>query len=630
MMKTSVALFLSLLILSPSYGQVTGIIKKSGEKINRTLHKLWADWDPSFKLQLLDLDIIDGISLGARYYYEVYPAYRGKLFQRVDRYETRLDISALDILGRTSPLYLGIDKGTEVFFVRNFESKSKAARQPPVPFWKLPLTSEGALDKDFRVGDVVSIPTHLYFAIGAQDTLSSGVLGPTPYIKYVIGGQFDLQVIKIAESKVKVRLISHQKKTFSIGAALRMAPEIEIFKVSAIDGLLERTFETTLAEIGWQDEEGDIYIIDYDIDLSKPEGAQAYNELVQSNLKLNKYLVNPGDQSIWTNNMAFVDHLFYQEAAREDDPKKRAVHRSFKGRNEYDGRKKNWGLDLVFYRRSVQNTYTKNSLSYFSEDNTVERALYFFQSRTKQKSKLISGNREWKTRAHYLLINADEKGAPSRDGFSDYGLRVEYLDRKFVKEEQQAILGELNQNLPKDLLSHFPGIDQFISEDPQRNARVIYRILLKNKIISYLKKYSLADLRILFPTFLQSKGVKVPSLRSLNKTTKLLYDIFQSHGDQTTIDEPEALKLAKKFLTRHKSSESFKKAGIGFIISLIPEADYKDNIYVSLFWTSDKFKDEKITFGTDPSSNIYKALINIQTIIERRTFDLNLVGYNDF
>jgi hypothetical protein len=612
---------------SPLTAQVEGVWDKKVGAATQFIKDAWAEYDPEFKVNLFDFDLLEGISLGTKYHYQIYPAFTGQLYQRVDKWDINFDISALKVLGVDSPIFFNLDRGSSIVYVRQFTSKSKAALAMPVPFYKIPLKPEDVIN-DMNVGDFVSIPTGTAIGLGVRPNLSSGVLHLRPEISYVIGGRFDLQIIKKSASSVKMRFVSQQYKRLNIGIDLNLGPEIDVFSLNITNKSLEKLTRVKLVELGFTTEDGSLYVLDYDLDLNSDIGKKAFNIMIKGNLNLKKFLLTEKhSKDFWATDLSELDSLFLQEKIRTGSQyNQMAVNRTFKGANDYELKRKMGGFNLLFYQRESSGSSAVNVVTFMDQEDQVKQSLYYTYISRKENSKLFERYKEEVFRNHYVLVTADGKGNPVDRGFNDYGFRYDLRDKFMRVSEQIDFITLLYNNIPHSILQNISGLDQFRSDQRKLNARAVFRVLFHSQVLAFFSLYTEEQLRQRFIDYLDTKQVYSPNKNDVKNLINELFKMFTTFNDNQSSTKEEAQKISFKLMKLENKFSLFKKYGIGFLLHLIPDDSEKHLAYIFISLEDDD-NSASIEFGTDPSSELYKSLLLMQFLIEGRPYDLNLVGY---
>ena len=95
-------------------------------EIVERIHEEVADLDLNFDVDLLDVDLFEGVGISNAYRFEVEPSYLASFHTRVDKWEVKFDLRPGDLLKDVIdiPIYLNIDKNFSIlsFFI-NFKKR---------------------------------------------------------------------------------------------------------------------------------------------------------------------------------------------------------------------------------------------------------------------------------------------------------------------------------------------------------------------------------------------------------------------------------------------------------------------------------------------------------------------------
>lgn len=148
--------FLKKLLLEPSF--FSSVFK---DKV--------ADLSFGFDLQLLSLEIMQGLGLAVAYRYQVAPAYHEEYHARIDQWRMNRALNPGDIIqdALNLPIQFQVDRGQEIVFVRFFPTKNEAYKASPYQLQQVPINAKRVLQY-LSPGDLVAIPAKLNLLVQAQ------------------------------------------------------------------------------------------------------------------------------------------------------------------------------------------------------------------------------------------------------------------------------------------------------------------------------------------------------------------------------------------------------------------------------------------------------------------------------
>lgn len=596
-------------------------------KIKGKLKDEFSKLDVKAKLKFLDVDVIDGINFSAKYIYEVEPSYKDGLYSRIDKWDLSMGVSPGDILGLdTAPIYLNIKKGSSLTFVRQFNNQIDALKAKPLTPEKLPLTAKKALKLD--PGTFVAIPTSLNIAMGANAGFSNGMLNAGLGFSYIVSGDFIIHVFRLNDNKVRLKLIAVNKKSRGISGSAGFSPP-SVIGISIIDKKINKVIDTNLFQIGMAKTKGELFVIDYLLDLNIDSVRKAYNHILGSTFKLKRaeqlrnFIASQKDGEALITNLDEIESLFAKEKTK--NPEDRFVDRKFKGTNVFSQKSKNLKIGMNLIKFGKKKDYTENFLTYENENNNKQFMIYNVNSITTGNSWVFGLYEEEKINRTYMLLKAKEDGSIVENGLSDYGFTYDMKDKFFREGDQAGVKERLIVNLPTHISDQIDWT-KFTTKKAQDNAKVYYQYLFDKKVISILRDTSKDELIKKFYSYLKSleeRGIKTHITKGrVKKISGVLATALSSKVDKVTRRQK-----VTSYLKMNKY-KAFRRYGIGFLQSLLTPAQVKNLLYFKMTWSSKKEKTRNFEFGNNPRSNLFKTMEFIQNLINNRSFDLRLVGFD--
>ncbi|CBW27363.1 putative exported protein [Halobacteriovorax marinus SJ] len=603
-----------------------------------------ADLDISFRLELFDVDLFEGLGISSRYRYEVEPSYIANYFTRVDRWEVKTDIRAGDIIKDSldTPIYLNIDRDQSIYFVRQFKSKWEATKALPYLLNRLPINAKRALDY-LAPGDFVSIPSDMTIAFGASAGFLDHIdgLDADANLYYVLKGKFLIHVFRMKDNKVRVKLIA--QKSNGIGGDASIGADIEFFGVSILDKQIKKIFELDALEIGMGKGKGSQFLIDYIFDLNDEKAKEAYNSILSSTYKFKDLAIFQE----FANERELEIRLLssYEKAdqlSKEDvDLKEKRVERVFKGTNnyDYDNSKLKLGMLLASFDRDV--SYTENLVSYDANDG--EKHFFFYPIHTKSKSQQIGISPfkyKEKTKLSYFGLVPMKNKEDMGSNFSDYGVTYDIKDKYFRQSEQVKLKQLVRDNIPASI---YDDIDwaEFDETTAHKSARGFFQVIFKAEAFEGLQNISYDDLHSKLVEFYKNRkrlvagpvhGVwrriwrtitilGITERMSIKKVAKAL------HSAMTDVDLGAKERVRK--LLSIRENDLFEKVGIGFLISLLPQDSLENKIFITLNLHARETENVTLKYGDQKFSKIYEELRFAHGAINDRSWDLRVANEQD-
>ena len=602
-----------------------------------------ANLDIHFNANLGDIDLIDGVNIAARY--NVESSYQDQYFTRVDKWDVNSKINVGDLVSNVvdSPFGFSVNRETSFLFVRQFKSKSEALKAIPYTPAKLPLSAEAALSK-LEVGDFVSIPANLNVAVDAKvstSTVLPVVLEANAGVYYVLSGEFIVQVFKIDQTKVRLKIIS--RRGYDRGVATGAGLSFKFFGIKIVDKMVNRIYDTELVKMGYAIKPGAQFIVDYIFDLSDTDAKEAYDQILKSTMKFKDVVVinkldaasDLKDKLISTFDKA--EALF--QADKNKEIKDRRVSRIFKGFNDYKNDVKNLKFSLLFTSYNKDNTYSENKVSFI--DKNEDKMDFFYPTYSKyietKIGKWIFDYKDQTFQNNYGLISRkkDENG---KNKSPDYGLTFERKDKYLRAGEQRSIEKFMINQIPSAIGKLFLNdIAEWKDISDKTDTRIYFQLVLKSQGFKHLKNIPAEVIKEkLFAFVAQREKLRVlngddnaweklQNFLFVNRFVKgeRLSQLAAKISDILANQDNDAEKMLSRLVNLNDSG-IFDKIGSGFLISLLPEEKLKDLVYFKLEMTAMGLKAINAEYGTLNYRALYKELENVQSRISNRSFDLRV------
>lgn len=334
------------------------------------------DTDVRANIRLLDLDLVEGLTFGARYQYQVEQSQlRPHYYTRVDRYVMGADINPGTLIDGLTPLSFGIGQETEILFMQQFESGTEA-RKPGNGYApaRLPVNTAKALA--LKPGDYVRFNARLNALLGVEQVFTNVPgLDVAAGGSFVVRGDFQVHVFRLDASRLRLKLVALRSDAKNLQARIGLrAPEI--FGSSTVDRAfvrMARLEEWFRAQVSSSN--ADLFMVDYVLNLADERTAGVYDELFSSVKGVRTYrIANPVTRkeelaARLTSNVAALEELALDRGElAKPDPMSRAVNRLFKGANSSYTTASAFRLGVIVVRLKRDERYRRNFLSRINVD----------------------------------------------------------------------------------------------------------------------------------------------------------------------------------------------------------------------------------------------------------------------
>ena len=217
--------------------------------------------------------IAEGIRLGARYKAESAPSYFPKFYTRIDQYSINADLLPGQVLSRSSglPVGLGFSSGTEVTFARQFEKQLDSIKATPYGYDHLPFTAKTAREK-LIAGDYVSFSSKMNLSGSVNSFVPAfGMLGGGAGAQLVASGEFQIQIFRMRNDLVRVRIISNRGNAKNLYAGVSAMPAFNLFQISmansATNKLISALAPVNPLQVNMENGAEHLIVLDYVYDL---------------------------------------------------------------------------------------------------------------------------------------------------------------------------------------------------------------------------------------------------------------------------------------------------------------------------------------------------------------------------
>ncbi|OFZ15934.1 MAG: hypothetical protein A2Z20_10775 [Bdellovibrionales bacterium RBG_16_40_8] len=618
-----------------------------------------------------NLKLFRGMSINLGYKYHVEPSYTGGYFTHIDTYKVRIPINVGDWILPDGVPFISLNPGAEINFWQYFKTATEARN--PLNGYSLahfPLTAERAIN-NLKPGDLVHLRTNTNINIGVRKSWNIPLgLEVSGNIAYILQGEFDTFIFRSDENKIRLRIIGRRDKGVNGSVAMGVQSSFKIFAVNIVDNKIIKIthLDEILAYDGFENDQN-IYIVDYTLNLDSPEVREAYNELFATNLRLKNFnpaknavinLINPFKShgeitDTLISNLSKLNDLFHEDLFERDHSKRR-VDRNIMGSNNAENVKQRnfrFGINGL-YRLNTLTIRRDNRLTLFTTqpDGSETRDNYFYPSWIKglDQRGLFGLFRDNTLRSTDMIYITNDDFVPI--DFKSIGFYFDYSDKNYKNREHKKNLEHFQRILTPALYQKL--IDYLISQDlftlngTLKNARVysryyinvrglrsiesILKELRRDGAENYIRKITIGlidntpNAAIAHTT--HQKQPHRPRCHGYKSYSKRVIDNCKKIED---IVKRLALALDTEvpLLERHTQMEHllnnslFNKIGPGIIFRLIPENELATSSFFEIkFYLANKI--EPYVYLFPPNNNyedreFYKIILDIQKIMDDMT-----------
>lgn len=615
------------------------------KEVQKQIRDSIANQDISFSQDLGNIDLINGINLSTKYRYDVSASYIDKFYSRIDKWDVNAAINVGQVLKDLVdvPFSFTVSRASSFFFVRQFPDKKEAMKALPYGPTKLPLNAKLAL-KNLNPGDFVSMPANLTVACGVGISTTNAapvVVAASAGASLVLSGEFTVQVFKVDQTHVRLKLISQEGR--SAGTSASAGASFKFFGVGVLNNQIDRLFERDLIQLGYGYSPGAQFIIDYVFDLKSPEAQVAYDRILSSTYKFKDLIVTKmiGGKDLkdkLISSYEKADDLFI--ADRKLDPKDRRVQRIFKGFSNYQGHTRHLKLSLLLTSYTKDRTYSESKVTFVDRnENNLE---FYYPTYSKYMEnhldKWFFDFKDQSSQTNFGLIpRFNSEDAKTKN--PDLGLTFERKDSTFNEYEQKTVERFMFSEIPSILTKDIDLTEWRDRSEKKYDTRVFFQLVLKSQGFEFLKNINPEEMRTKILQYVEGKRKdniiddqeNYPPLEKLKDF--LMLNRHLKKEKLITLADKLAIILQK---SNHNSEDMLKKLvalnefglfdkiGIGFLISLLPQDKLHDLIYFKLEMMGKDLKPVTSEVGTLNYRALYKELTEVQSRLSNRSYDLRV------
>lgn len=642
-----------------------------------------ADLDISEEFKVFNSELLTGVSVDGRYNYKVRPSYNKGLYSRVDRYRFNLGLSPMSWIGANLPISFGIGSNTEAVFVRQFKKQKDALFATPYTPLNLPINAEKA--RKLNDGDFVSIPISLNLSIGRGEGIIDNHLHANAGILFIWSGAFRLDIQKMKNDYVRMKVIALRSNGKSFFARLDLG--IDIFRVefennkngnAIYDKLVDKAehrvkkrikkiIDLNLLSFGFGESNTELFMVDYIFDLKDKDARIAYDRILASTYRFKRLeTLQPFKGLSRLKSQVLSDITTAEEIAKKDSIlplKERRVHRVFKGNDHAYNDTAGIKLGNNLLRVTDEKTYSKHNIS----SERIDGDISYYQLDTTRHTK--GGALLWvfktdTTQSLSTLIKTNEKSLPSN--FVGLTYIYDVKDSKLSRRDIFASMAKIQSVTPAPL---FQRIDwgQWRNMDRIKSARIYFQIRFKldaflslpyisfyeleRRFIKYIFKLEKedklnymphsADIANCFDTdaeinhcldsqYRNPENRGYPDEMSPGRAEKFfmgyrnkISSMLNALAAITTDRDKSLMGRQKKFtvLNQLRDNLVFINVGLGFLVQLLPKENVDQLVTLKLEMSGKKVKPVKVLHNPDNQDALFDQFTYVQGILNSREHD---------
>ncbi|MFN7454798.1 MAG: hypothetical protein ACK5RO_09095 [Pseudobdellovibrionaceae bacterium] len=605
-----------------------------------------ARWGIQADLKVLSASLFDGLGLKGGYAYGVDPSYTNGLYTRFDRYYTNVNASTSEGIKEAAQgdfsLGLSARHMFEVEFARQFSDACGAISAIPYAWDQLPLNSERAL-KNLKEGDVVTMKANLNIVVSGNflKALNWGALNPMDLdigAHYLVSGKFQIQVLRLTEGKVRLKVIGLRNEDKGVHAGLKFGGVLDIFKVSYVDKRITKLLSVNPLKLSFNDGTNDLFMVDYVLDLKDQEVARAYDSTLKNAGQAESLkIMNPVNSIEKLREQLLMDIVNIENIFVADNQANRIgrVQRTFKGSSLSGYRKNTVDLGIRLLRMKSERNYSVNKVT--SVDRDENRSHYLLNSYLPKSENgfffsWLEVQREAQMNAVFTTNESFEKPVPE-----NLVMSVERKDKRFRPAELKEIKIQLSRTIPQDVYRQIDFNQWQFQGRLANNVAVRYQVVLSPEAILAAPALSADEIKARYENYLES--IEVSDLIRRDTRAREDYDdtattragmVFSRELKQISRKLEVAFNPQEKGVDRInalmdlRTNRVFRLTGTGFLTSLLSVDQREKLMSFKLEMESTDGNRLRFQYGQAALTPIYARLMYIQSILNNDGLDLRL------
>lgn len=587
-------------------------------------------------VNLVNAEILDGLSTSLRYRIESEPSYVDGFYTRIDKYTLKLGLNPGDFIDDLdTPVGISLEKNSEIIFARQFKSQKDSLLALPYTPRNLPFTAKKALER-LQPGDFVAFQGRMAFVLSLSHDLLKGEFTAGASTHAYMSGEFMVHLFRMDNNKIRVKLIAVRGKGVGADGGVDLSEDLDIFGISILDNKIERWLSITPLDIRAGLGKNDVIMLDYVFNLNDAKAAQAYDTLMLHKVQLKDIKVaNPTLSRKDLTQELLTDLTDIEAIALEDGllpPQERRIDRVFKGSSEGYNKDARIKFGLNLWKFEAGKAYGENKVLSYDKQDKEQYFLLDTLSRYKKTKILFGLFGEETLMTSNLLFTADQNWNPGRfvTLTSSAEMKMKDVSGRDLEEIQRLV----RETIGNGQYSKINWSAWEASPGKKVNGYFKQEVFFNPEALNTLPYMSEEALAARFKKYIELKGR--PRSRPLiggNSPVDYLFNwVAAFTGDIRRVANRLTIVIdAKKSVQeRFDAFEDlqqipvWKERGIGFLMSFIAEDQRPNLLRYEMVLSAKGVAPVVYNYGQFSEEKLYRSLMYIQNIIHNRSFDLRL------
>lgn len=591
----------------------------------------------SADLRLIGASFFDNSYVRGGYKYIVEPSFSEGLMTRVDRYYFEANLEPIheirELPDEEISLGFSAKNRVEVDFVRLFESANEATRARPYFAKNLPLNSEKALS-GLVPSDLVMMKSRLGLMVKGRFFHELGLkdAGFEFEAWYLIAGEFQVHVLRLGDSKVRLKLIGLRNDEKGAKASVSFLSELKVFKVRRIDERITELLDLKPIVLTWTKSKNSLFLVDYELSLADVQVREAFDKTMKNATRFSDgSLVDPRKTVEQVRDSVILDLSALEEIAKEDsvlaEPR---VQRSFKGTAHSRLKESELKFGVRFLKST---TNTKNSINRIVAVDKDEKESYFLMDSHQRKvdSSFGFGWLRLQTENELNALYSTDSKFETR-ALENLIFYSERFDKSFREREFNQVKRQLQQSLPQQVVKDLP-LNKWNPSGLEKvqNVAVTSQVVFQPTLFSELPNLNRRQLAQEYFRYLETipwEGLarnRNPGSgasdaerffsEEVDRIVRRLDLVFA--GSARIEDKAEAIMSLR-------NSRLFRQTGVGFLASFVSPEVLDQHVRVDFLIESNPKNAVEYTFGQKEAHPLYRRILYLQSILHKDGLDIRL------
>jgi hypothetical protein len=592
---------------------------------------------PSTDLALPEFEVFSGGKIGIGYEYEVGPAYTNGLYSRSDRWfiKTSLadDRNKNFSEDETGHLKGGIDHRLTATFTRFFKNPCEALLATPYSLKRAPVKAKIALGAGFLKGDYFLLRNSLGFVVSADilSLLSSGVWGLGVSGSYLLEGLYQIHIVRLSDYRVRLKIVARRGRHLTGSLSLGYQKKFEVFKLGIINRQVEKIINTTPLKLQGDKGGGQVFMVDYILDLSDAEVASAFDNVLLSakkyrrinDIKPFKDLKNLQTHPLL--DLTALENIFHSDIQNNRQDR---IVRNLRTSSGQSSQAIQGSLGNRIFGATLDRKGSSARMSLFRKDESKENYLLKSWEKDWESRFFYSWSKSFKTSGFRALFSANQQFEDLRP--VNMISFIQHKKNRFTFRDFINLKKTLKKILSLGVFNKIPFSEWKQSKNQKfNNYGLRFEMILAPEGILEAPSLSADEVRVFFLDYLKSKDLvpedffpsnfsEVPAQNHLEVFNFELYRFSKLFSQ--VLDRGTSVSQKVELLARLRKNKLFIESGIGFLMFLRPMSQ-ENNFHLDLNISSNEAI-INFSFGKAQLSELYKKILTIKSALDDDAFDL--------